>query len=98
VSIAIGDNGCGISPAAMKRIFDPFFTTKPIGKGTGQGLAIAHSVIRNHGGRIEVQSAPNVGTTFTILLPASRLTEVSDMVAESCGLDVAVAAEQGASR
>ena len=55
-------------------------------------------MIRNHGGRIEVQSTPNVGTTFTILLPASRLTEVSDMVAESCGLDVAVAAEQGASR
>jgi PAS domain S-box-containing protein len=96
VSISIADNGCGIAPAAMKRIFDPFFTTKPIGKGTGQGLAIAHSVIRNHGGRIEVQSTPSVGTTFTILLPASRATEMSDLVAETCGLDVSVLREQGA--
>ena len=70
VSIAIGDNGCGISPAAMKRIFDPFFTTKPIGKGTGQGLAIAHAVVvQKHGGSIQVESEPGRGTTFVIQLP-----------------------------
>ena len=54
----------------QQRIFDPFFTTKEVGKGTGQGLAIAHNVIVDkHGGTIKVASAPGEGTTFTIRLP-----------------------------
>ena len=72
VVITIADTGCGIPPAVLSRIFDPFFTTKPLGKGTGQGLAIAKSIIRDHGGRIEVASTVGTGTTFTITLPTRR--------------------------
>ena len=70
VEIDIRDNGCGMAPKTIARIFDPFFTTKPVGKGTGQGLAIAHDVVVNkHGGTVSVDSTPGVGTTFTIRLP-----------------------------
>jgi two-component system, NtrC family, sensor kinase len=69
VIITVADTGCGIPPAVLTRIFDPFFTTKPLGKGTGQGLAIAKSIIRDHGGRLEVASTVGKGTTFTITLP-----------------------------
>jgi PAS domain S-box-containing protein len=67
--ISISDTGCGIPSSVMGRIFDPFFTTKPVGKGTGQGLAIARTVIKSHGGRIDVESTPGLGTTFTIQIP-----------------------------
>jgi PAS domain S-box-containing protein len=68
--IRIGDTGCGMTPEIMSRIFDPFFTTKAVGKGTGQGLAIAHNVIVDkHGGTIKVESTPGTGTTFIIHLP-----------------------------
>jgi two-component system, NtrC family, sensor kinase len=70
VEICIADSGCGIPPHAIKKIFDPFFTTKPVGKGTGQGLAIAHDVVvKKHGGTISVESEQGVGTTFTVRLP-----------------------------
>jgi signal transduction histidine kinase len=69
VEVNITDTGCGIPRAMISRIFDPFFTTKPVGKGTGQGLAIAHSVVKSHGGHIAVDSTPGVGTTFKIHLP-----------------------------
>jgi two-component system, NtrC family, sensor kinase len=70
VCITIGDNGCGIPEKIRERIFDPFFTTKAVGKGTGQGLSIARSiVVERHGGRIDVRSEENVGTTFEIHLP-----------------------------
>jgi two-component system NtrC family sensor kinase len=77
VEIRIQDTGCGIAEANRSRIFDPFFTTKPVGKGTGQGLAIAYDVIvTKHQGEIEVESTLGVGTTFIVRLPLS--TEVSD--------------------
>jgi len=69
VLIRISDTGAGISPENIQRIFDPFFTTKPVGKGTGLGLAIAYGIVQKHRGRIEVDSAPGRGTTFTIMLP-----------------------------
>ena len=66
----VTDNGCGIPEKNAERIFDPFFTTKAVGKGTGQGLSIARSiVVEKHGGRIEVDSREGQGTTFTISLP-----------------------------
>jgi signal transduction histidine kinase len=73
VVIRIEDNGTGIPQIIRNRIFDPFFTTKAIGKGTGQGLAIAHSVIVDkHKGRIDLESEVGKGTIFTIALPTSR--------------------------
>ena len=68
--VEISDTGSGMPPHVQQRIFDPFFTTKEVGKGTGQGLAIAHNVIVDkHGGTIKVTSAPGAGTTFIIRLP-----------------------------
>jgi signal transduction histidine kinase len=68
--VRIEDTGPGIPAAIRDRIFDPFFTTKAVGKGTGQGLAIARSVIVDkHGGAITVESRPGEGTTFVIQLP-----------------------------
>jgi two-component system, NtrC family, sensor kinase len=70
--VAISDTGGGIPDAVRSRIFDPFFTTKPVGKGTGQGLAIARSVVHEkHGGTLTVESRPGHGTTFTIRIPVA---------------------------
>ncbi len=70
VEIRIQDTGAGIPQKALDKIFDPFFTTKKVGKGTGQGLAISHSVIVDkHKGKINVQTTPGKGTTFIIKLP-----------------------------
>ena len=69
VKITFADNGSGMSPEVLKRIFDPFFTTKPIGKGTGLGLSISYSIVKQHGGKIHVQSVPGVGSSFCIELP-----------------------------
>jgi two-component system NtrC family sensor kinase len=69
VNIIFSDNGCGIKKQVIPRIFDPFFTTKEIGKGTGLGLSICYSIIVKHGGKINVKSRVNEGTTFTIRMP-----------------------------
>jgi PAS domain S-box-containing protein len=73
VEIRVSDTGCGITKANQSKVFDPFFTTKAVGKGTGQGLAIAYGVIvQKHGGTIQVESEPAGGTTFIIRLPLVR--------------------------
>lgn len=64
------DEGHGIARSDLARIFEPFYTTKPPGRGTGLGLSICYSIIAEHGGRIEVDSALGAGSTFRILLPA----------------------------
>jgi PAS domain S-box-containing protein len=70
VRIEVSDNGSGIPDSVMDKIFDPFFTTKEVGKGTGQGLALARTtIVEKHGGQIGVQSAVGQGSTFTITLP-----------------------------
>ena len=72
VEIRFADNGGGIPAEIRDRIFDPFFTTKTVGKGTGQGLAIAHSVVaEKHAGTIRVESSEGRGTTFVIQLPVN---------------------------
>ncbi len=70
VEIRIQDTGAGIPESIQTRIFDPFFTTKDVGKGTGQGLTICHTVVtEKHGGTISFESQMNQGTTFIIRLP-----------------------------
>ncbi len=69
IRIAIKDTGCGISQEQMDKIFMPFFTTKEVGKGTGLGLSVSYNIIKNLGGRIEVESLVGYGSTFTIVLP-----------------------------
>jgi PAS domain S-box-containing protein len=73
VQIAVHDEGVGIAPQYLDKIFDPYFTTKQ--KGSGLGLAVTHSIIHNHNGKITVNSTMNQGTTFTIFLPALEAEE-----------------------
>jgi nitrogen-specific signal transduction histidine kinase/ActR/RegA family two-component response regulator len=68
--VTVADTGQGMDETVQSRIFEPFFSTKEPGKGTGLGLFVAYSIITNHGGGIEVASAPGMGTRFTIYLPA----------------------------
>jgi signal transduction histidine kinase len=68
--LTIADDGSGIPPALRERVFEPFFTTKPVGKGTGLGLSITYSIVKKHGGSIELESSER-GTAVTVTLPAS---------------------------
>jgi predicted ATPase/signal transduction histidine kinase len=74
VRLSVSDTGSGIPPAVLERIFDPFFTTKRVGDGTGLGLALAHGIVTDFGGVIDVATQVGVGTTFTIWLPATGET------------------------
>ncbi len=67
--LRVTDDGVGMTPDVAAQCFDLFFTTKEVGEGTGLGLAVVHNIVTNHGGRIEVDTAPGRGTTFRVLLP-----------------------------
>jgi PAS domain S-box-containing protein len=69
VVVSISDTGVGIDPDRLDRIFNPFYTTKPVGQGTGLGLSISDGIVRQHGGRIIVESVPGEGATFRMELP-----------------------------
>lgn len=83
VKICIEDSGIGIPAKIIENIFDPYFSTKH--DGSGLGLAISQSIITKHDGHMMVESSPNVGTTFTIYLPASTQTEVQYQKTEVFG-------------
>ncbi len=79
VEISVSDTGCGIPDEIIDRVFDPFFTTKEVGKGTGQGLAMAYkTIVDKHHGTLTVDSKPGVGTTFTIRLPIQAKVPVNE--------------------
>ena len=69
IRLTVSDNGSGIPSESLGRIFDMFYTTKPPGQGTGQGLAITHAIVSRHGGRISVETALGLGSSFHIFLP-----------------------------
>ncbi len=83
IRIEIRDNGIGISESMMNKIFDPYFTTKHksnINNGTGLGLFITHQAMEDHGGSIEVESVPDEGATFVLILPAEPTMKLSQNV------------------
>ena len=72
IRLSVSDTGVGIPAEHLGKIFDPFFTTRSVGEGAGLGLTICHRIVEEHGGTIDVESAPGRGTTFLIRLPAMR--------------------------
>ena len=68
IIIEVSDNGCGMDEKTKQHLFDPFFTTKSIGEGTGLGLYVCYTLIRELGGRIDVDSQPGKGSTFKVML------------------------------
>jgi two-component system cell cycle sensor histidine kinase/response regulator CckA len=90
VQIAVGDSGSGMPPEVMDRAFEPLFTTKQSG-GTGLGLAVAHQVIKQHGGHIFVESEPGEGTVFHLFIPIPKgsavCAEPEKDESEDCGLE-----------
>lgn len=75
VVIAVADTGVGISQQKRERIFEPFFTTKEVGKGTGLGLVVVASILKNHGGFVECQSEVGKGSQFEVFLPVAKAEE-----------------------
>jgi signal transduction histidine kinase len=73
LALSVSDTGKGIPPEERRHIFEPFFTTKPPGKGTGLGLAICREIASALHGRIDVESQPGHGSTFTLVVPAPAL-------------------------
>lgn len=72
VAVEVGDDGPGMPPEVAAQVFEPFFTTKPEGQGTGLGLSICQGIIKEHGGRLTLSTAPGKGSRFTVELPGSR--------------------------
>ncbi len=77
VSLAVSDNGVGMTPEVVKRAFEPFYTTKPIGLGTGLGLSMIHGFVNQSGGHVRIHSAVGQGTTVTVFLPRHAIAEAA---------------------
>jgi CheY-like chemotaxis protein len=75
VRLVVSDTGHGMDEATRAKVFDPFFTTKEPGRGTGLGLSTVYGIVRRAGGRIEIESAPGFGSTFTVTLPLASAAE-----------------------
>lgn len=74
VCMTVEDNGPGMDPEVRERVFEAFFTTKPAGKGTGLGLSLCYSIMKNHGGSIEIESTPGSGTRVQVYFPINEIT------------------------
>jgi len=82
IRVTIADTGKGMTAEQMGKIFLPFYTTKEAGKGTGLGLSISLSIVESMAGRIEVQSMPGAGSSFTVVLPVQPVEEETENVGE----------------
>lgn len=73
VCMTVADNGTGMEMEVLERVFEAFFTTKPAGKGTGLGLSLCYSIMKNHGGSIEIESSPGSGTEVKVYFPVNEI-------------------------
>ncbi|MGH7606673.1 MAG: ATP-binding protein, partial [Gemmatimonadales bacterium] len=89
VCLAVDDTGSGMDEATRQRAFEPFFTTKPVGKGTGLGLATVYGLVKQHGGWVEIDSAPEAGTRLRVYFP------VAEDIPEERGAGESAAARAG---
>ncbi len=96
VILEINDDGPGIPDDLQPKIFEPFFTTKEVGKGTGLGLSVAYAIVQEHGGRIRLESRPNIGASFYVELPVTG-AKLAPVTAPHARLDGPIEAVAGAS-
>jgi signal transduction histidine kinase len=96
VILEINDDGPGIPDDLQPKIFEPFFTTKEVGKGTGLGLSVAYAIVQEHGGRIRLESRPNIGASFYVELPVTG-AKLAPAFATRAQLEGPVEAVAGAS-
>ena len=72
VELSVADNGSGIAADMLERMFEPFFSSKEVGRGSGMGLAMVHGIVHDHGGHVVVETAPQAGSVFRVLLPPAQ--------------------------